>query len=172
MNLPIEFTTTLKEEKLISYHRRQALRRFGLMVLFLIPLVAMVAIFTREDGQAFPYDPTTLLTYAIPLGLILLIWLILTYFMSAANVRRLAKIDPSLLSVRAFVINAETISHYGEASSGEFRWSLLRGASVGKDYVTLQLHNNSFFLIDPADLEEQQLRDLKKLLIEKEKMRA
>lgn len=163
MTLPIEFTTTVKVDQLIGYQRKARLLQTLKLFIFIIPLAILILWLSKTaDNEAF-----SLAVYIVPILLFLAIWLVMIYFLNSRTVKKQFETNPSLGAVSAYVITLDTISNFSELSNGELSWKLVRKVEMTDQYITLRLQNGSFYMIDPNDLEKEQLEDLKALFIEK-----
>ncbi|PHI19019.1 hypothetical protein CEQ90_14690 [Lewinellaceae bacterium SD302] len=163
MNLPIEFTTTLKPDKLTIFYRKARMKQTLVLMATIIPVTLLALyLFNSQEGSDFPWQ-----AYLLPVIMIAVLWLAMSYFITGFLVKKQFEANPSLGSVRAYVLNLDTISHFSELDNGEFSWKLVAATTVSDQLISITMKNGSAHLIDPADLDTGQLRDAKALLVEK-----
>lgn len=162
MNLPIEFTTTIKPEKLTAFYRKARWKQS--LWLVLVVIVATLAAFYAigEEGETANW-----MAYLIPMVVLLLFWFLLSYFMTSFMVKKQFENNPSLGAVCAYALSYDTLSHYSELANGEFSWELVAMASITNEQIVITMKNSAVHLIDPDDLDEEQLKGIKSLLTEK-----
>lgn len=163
MDLPIEFTTTIKVEKLTTFYRKQrtpALAAFASMLIVAVALLVFL-------GQGKIFGNISMLAILIPVVTIGLIWIGLLYWLSGAAVKKMMENTPGIKSIRAFSFTLDSISHFSEFSNGELSWALVSAAKMDDNLITLDLVSGGHYLIDPDDLTAEQREDFRALLVEK-----
>lgn len=163
MDLPIEFTTTIKPEKLTAFYRKQRMPALiGVTAVILVSIA--IVVFLGKDQL---FGNASLLAVLIPVVMIGLLWIGILYWLSGAAVKKMMESTPGIKSIRAFSLTLDSISHFSEFSNGELSWVLVASAKMDKDLIVIQLVHGGNYLIDPEDLTQEQREDFRALLVEK-----